>query len=38
MFIDDDGDIAHEFYVESKEGSKVTLKRISNRFLTPQVN
>lgn len=37
MYIDEDGDIAHEFYVETKEGSKVTLKRISNQHLTPQV-
>lgn len=38
MYIDEDGDIAHEFYIESKEGTKVTLKRISNQHLTPQVN
>jgi len=38
MYIDEDGDIAHEFYVETKEGSKVTLKKISNKYLKPQVN
>ncbi|VVC38479.1 Tumour suppressor candidate 2 [Cinara cedri] len=38
MFIDEDGDVAHEFYVETKVGSKVTLKKISNRHLTPQGN
>ncbi|KAF0762827.1 Uncharacterized protein FWK35_00008957 [Aphis craccivora] len=36
MYIDEDGDIAHEFYVETKIGSKLTLKRISNQHLKPQ--
>jgi len=38
MYIDEDGDIAHEFYVETKIGSKLTLKRISNQHLKPQVS
>lgn len=38
MYIDEDGDVAHEFYVETKVGSKVTLKQISNQHLTPQVS
>lgn len=38
MYIDEDGDIAHEFYVETKEGSNLTLKQISNKHLTPQVS
>lgn len=37
MFIDEDGDVAHEFYIETKQGSKLTLKKISNQHLTPQV-
>lgn len=38
MYIDEDGDVAHEFYVEAKEGSNLTLKQISNKHLTPQVS
>lgn len=38
MYIDEDGDVAHEFYIETKEGSKVTMKKISNQYLTPQVS
>jgi len=38
MYVDEDGDIAHEFYVDTKVGSKLTLKRISNQHLTPQVS
>jgi hypothetical protein len=38
MYIDEDGDIAHEFYAETKIGSKLTLKQISNQHLKPQVN
>lgn len=36
MYIDEDGDIAHEFYVETKIGSKLTMKRISNQHLKAQ--
>ncbi|XP_026816676.1 tumor suppressor candidate 2-like [Rhopalosiphum maidis] len=36
MYIDEDGDIAHEFYAETKIGSKLTLKQISNQHLKPQ--
>jgi len=37
MYIDEDGDTAHEFYVEVSDGSKATLKQI-NKNLTPQVS
>ncbi|XP_050427230.1 uncharacterized protein LOC126837371 isoform X1 [Adelges cooleyi] len=36
MYIDEDGDMAHEFYVEAKVGTKVTLKKISKNCLKPQ--
>lgn len=38
MYIDEDGDTAHEFYVEKKVGSKVTLEKIGNQHLKPQVH
>lgn len=38
MYIDEDGDTAHEFYVEVTDGSKATLKQINNKTLTPQVS
>lgn len=38
MYIDEDGDSAHEFYVEVTDGSKATLKKINNKTLTPQVS
>lgn len=37
MYIDEDGDTAHEFYKETKIGSKLTLEKISNKYLKPQV-
>lgn len=36
MFFDEDGDLAHEFYVEVKEGRKSKMKRVYNN-LRPQV-
>ncbi|XP_050528748.1 tumor suppressor candidate 2-like [Daktulosphaira vitifoliae] len=36
MYIDEDGDVAHEFYEEAKEGSKLTLKKIGRHELIPQ--
>lgn len=36
MYFDEDGDLAHEFYVEVKEGRKRKMKRVYNN-LTPQV-
>jgi len=38
MYVDEDGDTAHEFYVEVTDGSKATLKQINNKNLTPQVS
>lgn len=38
MYVDEDGDTAHEFYEEKKIGSKVTLEKISNQHLKPQVH
>ncbi|XP_046405872.1 tumor suppressor candidate 2-like [Ischnura elegans] len=38
MFLDEDGDLAHEFYVEEppqKKGAKATMKRVYSN-LTPQ--
>ncbi|KAK7582585.1 hypothetical protein V9T40_014030 [Parthenolecanium corni] len=35
MYFDEDGDLAHEFYVEVKEGRKRKMKRVYNN-LTPQ--
>lgn len=36
MYFDEDGDLAHEFYVEVKEGRKRKMKRVYDN-LTPQV-
>lgn len=36
MYFDEDGDLAHEFYVEVKEGRKRKMKRVRDN-LTPQV-
>lgn len=35
MFFDEDGDLAHEFYIEVKDGHRYILKR-STENLTPQ--
>lgn len=37
MFFDEDGDLAHEFYVEVKEGRKSKMKRVYEN-LKPQVS
>lgn len=40
MFFDEDGDLAHEFYIEvkpTKRGCKAKMKRIKNN-LVPQVS
>lgn len=40
MFFDEDGDLAHEFYIEelpSKKGSKAKMRRVVSN-LKPQVN
>ncbi len=36
MYFDEDGDLAHEFYVEVKEGRKSKIKRVYDN-LKPQV-
>lgn len=36
MYFDEDGDLAHEFYVEVKEGRKSKMRRVYNN-LRPQV-
>ena len=36
MYFDEDGDLAHEFYIEVKDGHKYIMKR-SYEKLTPEV-
>ena len=36
MFFDEDGDLAHEFYIEVKSGKRYIMKR-STENLIPQV-